>query len=365
MKGLRLAMALTAGMCAAATAMSIVNLRHLRRPGAAATDARISVLVPARDEAARIEPTLRSLRNLIGVEEVLVLDDNSSDGTADLVEAAGLRVIRSREEPPAGWLGKPWACQRLAQAARGDALVFIDADVELAPDAAVRAVALLEHLDLVCPYPRQITHGWLQRLVQPLLQWSWLTFLPLELAERSAHPMLSAGNGQFMAVRKQAYAGAGGHASVRDRVLEDLALVRQFKAAGLQVAMADGTSIAACRMYASSRDLVDGYTKSLHDAFGPATVGLLGLLYVVPIGVALTSRDRPARILAAGAYLVAVAGRVAVARRTRQPIADGFAHPASILGLTALYARSVLAARRGRLTWRGRALDRGARRATG
>lgn len=346
-------MGAAAVLCAAASTLSLVNLRHLRRPVVRDTGARISVLVPARDEADRIGPTLASLRALTGVAQILVLDDHSSDDTAGLVQAAGLQVIRSTDEPPAGWLGKPWACQRLAEAATGDILVFIDADVELAPDAARAAASLLHELDLVCPYPRQVTTGVLQRLVQPLLQWSWLTFLPLAVAERSSHPALSAGNGQFVAVRRDAYFAAGGHAAVRGQVLEDLALVRRFKATGHRVAMADGTQIATCRMYSGQRDLIAGYTKSLHDAFGVPTVALLGLMYVLPVA-GLFSPDPPTRRRALGAYLAAVAGRAAVAARTRQPVVDVWAHPVSIVALGFLYGRSAVAARRSTITWRGR-----------
>lgn len=342
--------------------MSLINLRHLRRPAAessnTAATSRISVLVPARDEAERIGPTLASLQQLDGVAEILILDDNSTDATAQMVQSARLEVIRSSQEPPPGWLGKPWACQRLADAATGDVLVFIDADVVLTPDAARVAAGLLSDgdLDLVCPYPRQLTQGWLQRLVQPLLQWSWLTFLPLALAERSAHPLLSAGNGQFVAVRRDAYFAAGGHASVHGEVLEDLALVRRFKITGHRVAMADGTHIATCRMYTGHRDLIDGYTKSLHEAFGPVTLTLLGFMYVLPAGVLLFSRNRRTRGYGLLAYTLAVVGRIAVARRTDQPLVDALAHPLSIVALTALYARSVSAYRHRRITWRGRSL---------
>ena len=342
-----------AAMCAGATALSWVNLRYLRRPDSTATDARISVLLPARDEADRIGPTLRSLADQRGVAEVLVLDDNSCDGTGDMVRAAGLTLIEGRDEPPAGWLGKPWACHRLAQAATGDVLVFVDADVELVPDAAVRAAALLTDVDLVCPYPHQIVHGPLQRLVQPLLQWSWLTFLPLRVAERSRRPLLAAGNGQFLAVRRQAYDACGGHEAVRAEVLEDLALARAVKAAGYVAAMADGTRIATCHMYGTDAEMVQGYTKSLHDAFGAPIVVLLNLMYVVPV-LGLLRRDTRAPSLAA--YTAAVLGRVLVARRTEQHLIDALAHPGSIVALTGLYVRSVRARRAGTLTWRGRSL---------
>lgn len=342
-----------AALCAGATALSWVNLRHLRRPDSTNTSARISVLLPARDEAHRIGPTLRSLSAQQGVAEVLVLDDNSSDGTGDLVQAAGLSLLHGHEEPPPGWLGKPWACHRLAQAATGDVLVFVDADVELVPDAALRAAALLSEVDLVCPYPRQIVHGPLQRLVQPLLQWSWLTFLPLRLAERSRHPMLAAGNGQFLAVRREVYDACGGHAAVRAEVLEDIALARAVKAAGFVAAMADGTDIATCHMYASDSELIAGYTKSLHDAFGAPVVALLNIMYVLPLAGLLRRNTRGPALLA---YSAAVAGRALVARRTGQNLPDIVAHPLSIVALSGLWMRSLRARRAGTLSWRGRSL---------
>ncbi len=344
---------------AAATALSLVNLRHLRHASGTSqrpVNVSVSVLLPARNEEKRIAPTLEALRRLEGVEEIIVLDDNSDDSTADMAHAAGLRVIRSTDEPPDGWLGKPWACQRLADAASGDVLLFLDADVVLRPDAAVSVAELLDELDLVCPYPRQVLTGPLQHLVQPLLQWSWLTFLPLRLAENSAHPMLSAGNGQLLAVRRAAYFAAGGHAAVKDQVLEDLALVRQVKRAGYRAGMADGTELATCRMYADSRELVAGYTKSLHDAFGPGTIATLAALYLVPPLAAATTHDRRTRALGITGYTAAVIGRLAVARRTRQPMVACVAHPISIVALIWLYARSSRARARGTITWSGRAL---------
>ncbi len=358
MKGMRWLVAGCTVGAAAATALSLVNLRHLRRPDSSTSTDTISVLVPARDEAERIGPTLASLRGLEGVAEIIVLDDNSSDATAEMVEAAGLRVIRGTDEPPPGWLGKPWACQRLAEAASGDVLVFVDADVVLMPDAALSTAALLSGLDLVCPYPHQVVSGVLQNLVQPLLQWSWLSFLPLRLAEDTSHPMLSAGNGQLLAVRRDAYVRAGGHAAVKDQVLEDLALVRQFKRTGHRTGMADGTALADCRMYRDDQELIAGYTKSLHDAFGPGTVATLGALYLIPPTAALIAHDPWTRAIGVTGYAVAVAGRLAVAKRTQQSPAACAAHPLSITALLWLYARSVRAHRSGTITWRGRSITR-------
>src|SRR5204862_6903746 len=203
---------------------------------------------------------------------------------------------------PPGWLGKPHACHQLAQLATGEVLVFVDADVVLSPDAVAAAVGLLAGFDLVSPYPRLVARTWSERLIQPLLPWSWLTFLPLRLMERSRRPSLAAAGGQFLVVDRAAYHRAGGHTAVRDRVLEDVELARAVKRAGGRIALADGSRLASCRMYRSWPELRDGYAKSLWAA--PAVVPLL-LWYLLPPALLPV-----APLPAAAAIVLGIAGRV-------------------------------------------------------
>jgi hypothetical protein len=367
--GRALVAAASAG-AAALTAHTAWNLRALRVPPADPPPPRraVSVLLPLRDEADRVGPCLAGLlaQDDGGRVEYVVLDDGSTDGTGSLVR--GLVggdprfAVVDGVDRPAGWLGKPWACAQLAAAAdpAAEVLVFVDADVVLAPQAVAATAALLDEtgLDLVSPYPRQLAQTPAERLVQPLLQWSWLTTLPLAAAERSPRASLTAANGQLLAVRRDAYERAGGHGAVRAEVLDDVALLRAVKRSGGRGVVVDGTSLATCRMYDGWADLRAGYTKSLWSAFGSpagaaAAIGALSVLYLLPAGAAL----RGSRVGAAG-YAAGVLGRALVARRVGGRVwPDSLAHPASIAALGWLTAASWRGKRSGSLSWKGRPIE--------
>ena len=322
-------------------------LQPVTRPGRAT----VSVLIPARDEAGSIGTCLETID---GADEVIVLDDASTDDTAAIAAAHGATVIRGTA-PRQGSLGKPHACRQLASAARCDVLVFLDADVRLSPGAVRAAAGLLESsgLDLISPLPRQVAGTLAERLVQPLLAWSILTFLPLGAAARSARPSLGAANGQFLVVRRDSYERAGGHPV--GAVLDDLALLRAIKRSGGRGVAVAGFDLATCRMYSGWRETRDGYGKSLWAAFGgpagsAATVGALGLGYVLPAIAAL----RGSRAGLVG-YAAGVVGRVVTGRRAGDRVwPDAFAHPVSIVCFGYLTTRSHVQKRRRTLQWKGR-----------
>ena len=370
---------LLTAVVAVLTAHTLVNARWwLRRPPArpAPVTEPVVVLLPLRDEADRVEPCLRSLlaqRDVPGLR-IVILDDGSTDGTTDVVRAvtaADPRVTLLTGAPlPPGWLGKPYACRQLAEAGAGDAevLVFVDADVVLAPHAVAAAVTTLRAsgAGLLTAYPRIVAGSGGERLVQPLLQWLWLTFLPLAAMERSARPSLAAAGGQFLLVDAETYRRCGGHAAVRDRVLEDIELARAVKRAGARIALADGSAIARCRMYSSWPEVRDGYSKSLWATFGSplaagAVLALLLTLYTAPPLVALAAAlvgQTQLALAAAAAYLLGVAGRgVAASATGGRAWPDALAHPLSVGILGWLTLRSYHLRARHRLLWRGRPVN--------
>jgi len=356
-----------------------INALALRRLGNLPPPAalpRLSVLVPVRNERESILPCLRSLLAQDYSDfEVLVLDDDSTDGTGSMVAAAAqadprLRLLPGRHLPP-GWLGKSWACQQLADAASGTVLLFVDADTVHHPQMLRQAIAALtaENADMVTGFLRQDTLTWGERLTVPVAMWCFFSFLPIPLAHRLRAPWLSLTNGQWMLFRREAYAAVGGHAAVREDPVEDIALGRRAKALGLRWRLVDATQVVHCRMYRGFREAVEGFSKNLFPVFRfrllpylfvwlwlglitwePLLVTALSLLGFEP----LTFRVWPA--LAAVAESLAlwflVLSRLGLERRL------SLLYPISILLFTLIALRSLVLTILGRTSWKGRPLPR-------
>ena len=358
---------LLSGAAVAGAVHAAVNVALLRRPPTGPPPVRrpVTVVLPVRDEEEQVGGCLAAVLAQQGVPDlrVVVVDDGSTDGTADVVRAVADPRVRlvAATDPPPGWLGKPHACATGADLAAGaddGVLVFLDADVRLFPDAVAGAVAVLDAhgLDLVSPWPRPVTASVAERLVQPLGPWLWVTALPVRLAERSRRPSLTAANGQFLVVRRSVYARAGGHGAVRGEVIEDVALARAVKRAGGRAVPVDGSRLAACRMYDGWPALRAGYAKSLWASVGGspgasvAVAAGLTAVWVLPALAAL----RGSRAGLVG-YAAGVAGRAVSAAATGSRVwPDSLAHPLSMLLFDVLLAGSVAGRRRGTLSWRGR-----------
>jgi glycosyltransferase involved in cell wall biosynthesis len=232
----------------------------------------VSLLVPARNEAHNLKETIPGMLQQ-GVAEIVILDDASSDRTSNIVQRFAeqderVRLIQGLPKPE-GWLGKTWACHQLFQAARGEVLVFSDADVRWSK-RGIRAILVQmerERASFVSVYPRQITPTLPERVLLPLIDDVLLGYLPYPLAQ-TPFPSASAANGQVMAFTRDAYVASGGHAAVKGEVLEDVRLAQRIKRARQRLALSLGGDLISVRMYRNYPEIVEGLGKNLIEFHG-------------------------------------------------------------------------------------------------
>jgi dolichol-phosphate mannosyltransferase len=266
-----------AQLIAAAVLLARLGRGRRRRPPLAVgspVPESISVVVPARDEAERIGPCLDGLVSDPDLLEVIVVDDGSSDGTAEVARARGARVVAA-EPPPSGWVGKPWALQQGLEAARGDIVVSLDADTRPRPGLA-RALALaLDDADLVSAGARFVCDTAGERWLHPALLTTLVyRYGPPDSAAPAAPSRLMI-NGQCTAVRRAALLAAGGYAGAAGHMTDDAAFARSLAARGWRVAFRDAGELLAVDMHDSARETWDEWGRSiaLADVTTPAWRG--------------------------------------------------------------------------------------------
>jgi Glycosyl transferase family 2 len=364
--------AVLAGLYAVVT---LVNLAVFHAPPkAGAARPKISLLIPARDEAANVDGALGAALASEGVElEVVVLDDGSTDGTDAKVRAWAARDGRVRliagPSLPGGWNGKQHACWVLAKNARHDVMVFADADVRLRPAALARLAASLDRhgLDLASGFPRQTTETLAETLVIPQIHVLLLGYLPLPFARLFARaPGFAAGCGQLMAVRRAAYEATGGHSVIRTTRHDGIKLPRLFRRGGFRTDLYDAAELASCRMYAGWDQVWRGFAKNATEGMAtpmalPVWTVLLGGGHVLPfllLPVAALAGAGAAVELSALAVALVWGARALVAARVGESPAGVLLHPAAVCVVLAIQWQALFASLRGRQAeWRGRTYD--------
>ncbi len=337
----------------------------------------VSIIVPARDEAENIGRCLGSLLHAEWPEyEIVLVDDRSEDGTREIAEAlaeqTGGRVRVVAGEPlPEGWIGKPWACWQGFKAARGDLLLFTDADTRHGPELLSRAVrALRDHgADMLSALPRQVMVGFWERFMLPHVWFIITARYPLmSRVNRSANPLTVMANGQFILVRREAYEAIGGHAAIRDEVVEDVRLAQRMVAAGRSLFVAHAEELIQTRMYASLAGIIEGWSKNVaRGARIGAWPAVRAIAPWVAVALPVVAWVLPPAMLAAslagfggdGLQLWAFAATGAdlffwavADLRQRVPVAYALTFPFGALATALVFARSAL--RGGRILWKGR-----------
>jgi cellulose synthase/poly-beta-1,6-N-acetylglucosamine synthase-like glycosyltransferase len=341
--------------------MTLINSQLIRIPrNGRDLTASVAVLLPVRNEAANITELVASLKAQVGVSDLkfYFLNDCSEDQTAELLQEAvsddARFVVINGSELPDGWLGKPWALEQLRSKVHADYLVNIDADVRLEPKAICAAVNLLidQNLDFVSPYPKQIANSFGERMIQPLLQWSWLSTVPLRIAEKSGRPSLAVANGQFFVVRNSALVKVNGFSAVKAEVLDDLQLARALLRTGAKGTVADGSHIATCHMYSSWPEVKAGYGKSLWAAFGSKFGSVVAIAFIFLTGILPLLGVMAGFTAGFYALELVIVSRIISARISGGRIIDALSHPISALLLIYLITYSWRA--RGKVQWKGR-----------
>jgi chlorobactene glucosyltransferase len=335
----------------------------------------VSILLPVRNEEKRIGTCIHSL---LGQDypnfEVIVLDDQSSDDTANILQRIGrdhprLRIIAGTSLPD-GFTGKNWACAQLAQHAQSDLLLFTDADTVFQPQALREIVNIMfaQSADLLTGYPRQVMKSWGECLLVPFFLWAGLCFTPLWLAYRLRVPNLSTAVGQMMLFRRSAYQKVGGHVALGPKIVEDLALASSIKRAGLRWRVMNITDLVSCRMYLGSQEAFDGFAKNLFAAFdfrlGEFLFAYLwlGALFLEPL-IILAARlfglaPTASYIELAICIVLSVLIWCLPFWELKLPLILGLIYPITMLANIGAAVQSLLLSLTGRLAWKGRPLPR-------
>jgi dolichol-phosphate mannosyltransferase len=351
--------------------LSAVVLKRLARgrrmkpalaPGAPAPSGTVSVVIPARDEEARIAGTLGPLAGEPGVTEVVVVDDESTDRTAELARSFAARVVPGAPLPE-GWAGKVWALEQGLRAARGEWVVFLDADTRPQRGLIAALVEAAGRVDLLSAGPRFVCEHAGERLLHP----SFLTTIVyrtgppgVEGWQPSARRAVI--NGQCVVVRREALLAAGGWGLVRDRMTEDVAIARALRARGWRIGFEDAADLLEVRMYETAAETWAGWGRSLMapDVNGPlwqaVDLATLWLTMALPLPRLLARRGDRLDVLLAVVRLMLLAG-YARAYRPR-----GLAFWLSPLADVPVMVRLTQSVLRPTRTWRGRTYARGTAR---
>ncbi|HET9986837.1 MAG TPA: glycosyltransferase family 2 protein [Longimicrobiales bacterium] len=338
----------------------------------------VSIVVPARNEEHNIGACLATLlASCYPRREIVVVDDASTDMTGEIARALAARspvpvTVITGEPLPPGWFGKPWACAQGVRRARGELLLFTDADTRHDDDLLGHAVGALdaERADLVTALGRQELCTFWERLVMPhVLTMIFLRYGGLRRINRPRDPRDVIANGQFILVRRSVYDAVGGHEAVRGEVVEDLRLAQRVAMAGHRVFAAHAEELLETRMYRRLRDLVEGWSKNLaagsrHTVspwlrpFLPWLIAAwLLVMWVVPPAVlaaaALGPLGAAALRWALGATGASLFFWAIMNWRSGAPIRYCVLYPIGALACAGLFVRSALLGER--VTWKGRA----------
>lgn len=355
-------------------AVNMRTLRNLNDYNKAPRYPRISALVPARNEEGSIGACVKSLLAQDYPDfQVIVLDDNSTDRTAETLQSLAkadnrLKIIGGIPLPP-DWLGKHWACHQLYLSSDGELLMFTDADTIHSPDTMKCAVAAMEadNAEMISIIPKHTLVTWSEQLVMPFFALGVFAVVPLLRRLRPRNIELTSSSGKLMLFRRKAYELCGGFEQIRQNVMDDLELPQSIKSAGLRYRLYDGTNNVSCRMYHSFTEVHEGLSKNMFASYGyNVPVFILTWLWMLfvfwePVIVLFIFKmpEYPPT-LSVGLAVIAVIAILFLCglyyQRFKFPLYMIFLYPVNALLMAAISTSSMILTLSGRATWKDRKL---------
>jgi chlorobactene glucosyltransferase len=322
-------------------------------------------VIPARNEARVIERTVRAFLDQDYANfEVVVVNDRSTDATGEILRSISdprLTVVEA-EEAPAGWLGKPWALEQGSARARGELLLFVDADLIYAPAAIRAAVAEIESSEaaLLALLPHFDMKTFAENVGMPMLAYFAFSGMPLWYANRSRLPFLALGGGSGNLIRREVFESIGRFEQLKDAVVDDVGLARLVRRHGEGTRAVRADDLISVRMYHSAREIVDGFTKNIFIVLGRSYAGgavmlaLLVILHLLPYVFAIAGDW----MAIANVILISLT-RVVLFRSLRYRLDNAiFLHPLMVTFWAYIFLRSLwFTGVRNQLRWRGRTYD--------
>lgn len=343
----------------------LINMifHYSRRVYAHRDDQRISVLIPARNEENHIGHILDCLikqdyKNL----EVVVCDDHSTDRTPEILKAYSdqheqVSWFKGAELKP-GWTGKNYACYQLAGRAKGEILLYLDADMEIYGDIipAMAAYMTRRRLALLSIFPKQILESLGEKATVPVMNWILLSLLPLPMVILSPRSSFSAANGQFMMFKDNIYHKLQPHAMVRSSAVEDIEIMRIYKKEAYRCVTLLGDKRVQCRMYTAYKDAIHGFSKNVLHFFSGSYVWMLFYLLFTSLGLLFIGLwSLPYFLFALGAAILC---RMLISLISYYNVFQSLLLvPAQHWSFLLMVARALANKSRGSLEWKGRKIE--------
>lgn len=325
---------------------------------------KVSILIPARNEEQNIITLLKSIQEQnYSNYEVIILDDESTDNTFEVCKhfcsLHNRFSVLKGDDLPEGWLGKNYACHQLAQKATGNYLLFLDAD-ELVKDGLINnALHRMKtgKLALLSLFTNQLMLSMGEWLVVPLMHLILLNLLPLRLVRLSARPSLSAASGQFMLFEASNYHLHQWHAQVKDKVVEDVEIMRLVKAYQYHTESLLANGYIYCRMYTGYGSAIDGFSKNLLAGFNNNIASLICYLLLVMLGPVFILIHLPPQLLLFALSLI-ILSRIMISLSSGQnPLLNVVLHPVQMISFIVIAIISIRKSLSGQLSWKGRIIS--------